>query len=62
MRRNKGEYASANLLWTHGDILAGGEFLWGRRTDNDGDQGTDTRFQATFKWSFSSNNIWDWVE
>jgi len=59
---HKGEYASANLLWTHGDILAGGEFLWGRRTDNDGDQGTDTRFQATFKWSFTSNNIWDWVE
>src|SRR4030095_1137748 len=28
---HKGEYASANLLWTHGDILAGGEFLWGRR-------------------------------
>jgi hypothetical protein len=60
---HKGEYASANLLWTpHENILAGGEFLWGRRTDNDGDKGSDTRLQATFKWSFTSNNIWDLVE
>jgi hypothetical protein len=59
----KGEYASANLLYTPADnILAGLEFLWGRRTDNDGDKGTDTRLQASFKWSFSSNNIWDWIE
>src|SRR4029453_11631464 len=59
---HKGEYASANLLWARDNVLAGGEFLWGRRTDNDGDKGTDTRFQATFKWSFTSNNIWDLVE
>ena len=59
---HKGEYASANLLYTPADnVLAGLEFLWGRRTDNDGDKGTDTRMQASFKWSFSSNNIWDWV-
>ena len=59
----KGEYASANLLYAPADnILAGLEFLWGRRTDNDGDKGIDTRMQASFKWSFSSNNIWDWIE
>lgn len=60
---HKGEYASANLLYAPAEnVLAGLEFLWGRRTDNDGDQGTDTRMQASFKWSFSSNNIWDWIE
>jgi hypothetical protein len=40
----------------------GPEFLWGRRTDNDGNKGTDTRLQASFKWSFSSKNIWDMFE
>jgi hypothetical protein len=59
---HKGEYASANLLYARDSLLAGLEFLWGKRTDNDGDTGTDTRMQATFKWSFSSNNIWDWIE
>ena len=42
--------------------LAGVEFLWGRRTDNNGDDGTDLRMQASFKWSFSSKNIWDMFE
>ena len=32
------------------------------RTDNDGEKGTDLRLQASFKWSFSSKNIWDWFE
>ena len=59
---HKGEYASANLLYSRDNLLAGLEFLWGKRTDNDGETGTDTRMQATFKWSFSSNNIWDWIE
>jgi hypothetical protein len=59
---HKGEYASANLLYSRDAMLAGLEFLWGKRTDNDGDSGTDARMQATFKWSFTSNNIWDWVE
>ncbi|MCL6730210.1 DcaP family trimeric outer membrane transporter [Sphingomonas hankyongi] len=60
---HKGEYASANLLWTPLDnVLVGAELLWGKRTDNDGDTGTDTRLQTTFKWSFSSKNIWDWFE
>ena len=57
---HKGEYASANVLYAPADnILAGAELLWGRRTDNDGEKGTDTRLQASFKWSFSSKNIWD---
>ena len=55
---HKGEYASANLLWSRDNILTGAELLWGRRTDNDGDKGSDLRLQASFKWSFTSNNIW----
>jgi hypothetical protein len=56
---HKGEYASANLLYAPAeDLLAGVELLWGRRTDNDGDKGSDTRVQGSFKWSFSSKNIW----
>jgi len=57
---HKGEYASANLLYSpFENVLTGVEFLWGKRTDNDGEKGTDARMQASFKWSFSSKNIWD---
>jgi len=57
---HKGQYASANLLWTPAEnVLTGAELLWGKRTDNDGDSGSDLRLQASFKWSFSSKNIWD---
>jgi hypothetical protein len=60
---HRGDYASANLLYAPADnILAGVEILWGKRTDNDGNEGTDTRMQASFKWSFTSNNIWDWFD
>ncbi|MCL6741875.1 DcaP family trimeric outer membrane transporter [Sphingomonas sp. RB56-2] len=60
---HKGEYASANLLYAPADnVLAGLELLWGKRTDNDGEDGSDTRAQMTFKWSFTSSNIWDWFE
>ena len=60
---HKGEYASANLFYAPADNVLGGlEFLWGRRTDNDGETGTDTRMQASFKWSFSSKNLWDLIE
>jgi hypothetical protein len=56
---HKGEYASANLLWTPADrLLTGLELLWGKRTDNDRDTGTDLRAQFTFKASFSSKDIW----
>jgi hypothetical protein len=57
---HKGEYASGNLLWTPADrIMTGIELLWGRRTDNDGDKGTDLRLQTSFKFNFSSKDIWD---
>ena len=56
---HKGEYASANLLWSpEPRILTGLELLWGQRTDNDGDKGDDLRAQFSFKVSFSSNDIW----
>jgi hypothetical protein len=56
---HRGEYASGNLLWAPADrILTGLELLWGRRTDNDGNSGTDFRMQYTFKVSFSSKDIW----
>ena len=32
--------------------------LWGKRTDNDGNVGTDLRFQYSVHWDFSSKNIW----
>ena len=57
---HKGSYASGNLLWMPADrILAGIELLWGKREDNDGSEGTDFRMQSTFKFSFSSKDIWD---
>ncbi|HEY1929969.1 MAG TPA: DcaP family trimeric outer membrane transporter [Caulobacteraceae bacterium] len=62
-----GQYASANLLWSPDPrILIGGEFLWGRLVDKSGttcptcglpSMGDDTRFQLTFKYSFSSNDF-----
>ena len=57
---HKGSYASGNLLWAPADrLLAGIEFLWGKREDNDGNSGTDFRMQSSFKVSFSSKDIWD---
>jgi hypothetical protein len=57
---HKGEYASGNLLWTPSDrIMTGIELLWGRRTDNDGNKGSDLRMQTSFKFNFSSKDIWD---
>ncbi len=54
----KGEYASVNLLYTPADnLLFGSELLWGKRTDNDGDSGTDTRLQFSVKYSFSTGNL-----
>jgi hypothetical protein len=56
----RGDYASANLLYhPAGNVLTGPEVLWGKRTDNDGNKGEDWRVQYTFKWDFSSKNIWD---
>jgi len=57
---HKGAYASGNLLWAPADrLLAGIEFLWGKRVDNDGNSGTDLRMQTSFKINFSSKDIWD---
>jgi hypothetical protein len=50
---NKGEYASVNLLhYPAENLLLGGEFLYGRRTNNDGADGDDMRFQFTVKYNF----------
>ena len=52
---HKGEYASINLLYTPSTpIMMGVEYLWGQRTDNDGDTGDDNRLQFSMKYSFSS--------
>jgi hypothetical protein len=60
---HKGAYASGNLLWTPADqLMTGVELLWGKRTDNDGETGTDLRLQSSFKYSFSSKDIWGLVE
>jgi hypothetical protein len=54
-----GHYALANVLWTPADpVLTGIELQWGKREDNDGNKGHDLRVQYSFKWSFSSQNIW----
>ncbi len=51
----KGEYASINLLYAPSKpIMMGVEYLWGKRTDNDGDTGDDNRIQFSMKYSFSS--------
>lgn len=60
---HKGQYASVNLLWHPNDrMFTGAEFLWGKRTDNDGNSGDDLRLQYSFNWNFSSKNIWDVIE
>jgi hypothetical protein len=53
-----GQYASVNLLWNPDPrILMGAEFLWGERKDKSGSHGDDTRLQLTFKYNFSSNDL-----
>ena len=57
---HKGQYALVNVLWAPADqIMTGLELQWGKRTDNDHNKGHDLRVQYSFKWSFSSKNIWD---
>ncbi len=54
----RGEYASINLLYSPvKSMLVGGEFLWGRRTDNSGNLGDDLRTQISFKYNFSSKTM-----
>ncbi len=55
---NKGEYASTNLIYTPNDkVMMGMEYLFGKRTANDGDKGYDRRVQFSVKYSFSSGNL-----
>jgi hypothetical protein len=55
---NRGQYASANLLYTpFPQLLIGGEFLWGERKDKNGATGDDSRVQLTVKYSFSSKDL-----
>jgi hypothetical protein len=52
---HKGQYASVNLLMYPTErVMAGVEFLWGERTDNDGTTGKDARFQFSAKYSFDA--------
>jgi hypothetical protein len=51
---HKGDYASVNLLYTPtSNLLIGAEAIWGQRTDNDGQQADDFRFQFSIKYSFA---------
>ena len=51
-----GEYASINLLYTPvKNLLVGGEFLWGERTDNSTASGQDLRFQFSVKYDFAAS-------
>ena len=55
---HRGEYASGNLLWSPARrLLFGGELLWGKRTDKNGNSGEDVRVQFSAKVSFSSKDI-----
>ena len=60
---HKGQYALVNILWYPADpVMTGLELQWGKKTDNEGKTGHDLRLQYSFKWSFSSKNIWDMIE
>ena len=60
---HSGQYALVNVLWTPADpVMTGLELQWGKRTNNDGNKGNDLRLQYSFKYSFSSKNIWDLVD
>jgi hypothetical protein len=50
-----GQYTSVNLLWRPvKNIMMGGEFLWGRRTNYNGVDGNDSRIQFSVQYKFSS--------
>ena len=55
---HRGDYALVNLLWNLDPVMTGLELQWGKRTDNDGNTGHDLRLQYSFKWAFSSKNLW----
>lgn len=50
---HRGHYASANLLYyPFKNVMTGMELLWGKRENNDGESGDDTRLQFSAKYSF----------
>lgn len=56
---HSGEYVSGNVLFTPvKNMLVGGEFLWGRRVDNNFNTGVDYRFQISLKYTFSSKGLY----
>lgn len=53
---HKGEYASTNFIVRPSkDTFYGIEYLWGKRSDNDGASGTDQRVQLSWHYKFVSN-------
>jgi hypothetical protein len=38
-------------------MFVGPELIWGRRENRDGESGTDTRIQVSFKYNFAGT-IW----
>ena len=51
----KGQYASANLLYYPVEnVLVGAEFIWGELSVKDGRDNDATRIQITFKYNFSA--------
>jgi len=50
---HQGDYASVNLLtYPVDNLMLGGELLYGKRTNNDGESNDDVRFQFTVKYNF----------
>jgi len=55
---SRGQYASANVIYyPTKNVFIGGEALWGKRKDNNGDSGDDFRTQITFHYNFTSNDL-----
>lgn len=51
----KGEYASINLIYAPApNVMVGGEALWGKRRDHNGENGEDLRFQLSVKYAFDT--------
>jgi hypothetical protein len=54
----KGQYASANLLYYPVEnVMVGAELMWGQLDVKDGRDNDDTRVQVSFKYNFSSNDF-----
>ncbi len=53
-----GQYGNVNLLYhpTPG-MFVGPEFVWGRRVDNDGEHGVDSRLQVSFHYDFGASIV-----